>query len=85
MEGCLSSPPKQPWNKVSKYDIYSILKTIFHTLTVAMRYEPANAKFFETEVSLLTNKKKKKQKKIILIFKGEMEKSNRFIKTSWMF
>jgi hypothetical protein len=29
-----------------------MLKTVFSTLTVAMRYEPANAKFFETDVSL---------------------------------
>ena len=27
-----------------------LLKTVFSTLTVAMRYEPANAKFFATEV-----------------------------------
>jgi hypothetical protein len=50
MEDCLAIPPKEPWDKVSKYDIYMILKTIFHTITVAMRYEPANAKFFETDV-----------------------------------
>ena len=50
MEDCLATPPKKPWDCVSKYDIYSILKTIFHTITVAMRYEPANAKFFETDV-----------------------------------
>ena len=28
-----------------------MLHTVFSTLTVAMRYEPANAKFFTTEVS----------------------------------
>ncbi len=27
-----------------------LLKTVFSTVTVAMRYEPANAKFFATEV-----------------------------------
>ena len=32
-------------------DIITLLKTVFSTLTVAMRYEPANAKFFATEVS----------------------------------
>ncbi|KAI8741991.1 WD repeat and FYVE domain-containing protein 3 isoform X1 [Biomphalaria glabrata] len=50
MEGCLSSPPKFPWNTVEKKDILLMLKTVFSTLTVAMRYEPANAKFFATEV-----------------------------------
>lgn len=30
--------------------MFAILKTILNTLTVSMRYEPANAKFFETEV-----------------------------------
>jgi hypothetical protein len=50
MDGCLAPVPKPPWNTVNKQSIFAILKTIFHTLAVAMRYEPANAKFFETEV-----------------------------------
>ena len=50
MEGCLNIPPKSPWNRVKKSEIFTILKTILNTLTVSMRYEPANAKFFETEV-----------------------------------
>ncbi|GFN82004.1 WD repeat and fyve domain-containing protein 3, partial [Plakobranchus ocellatus] len=50
MEGCLSEPPKAPWNAVGRKDILLMLKTVFSTLTVAMRYEPANAKFFATEV-----------------------------------
>lgn len=33
--------------------ILGMLKTVFSTLTVAMRYEPANAKFFETQVKCL--------------------------------
>lgn len=33
--------------------ILGMLKTVFSTLTVAMRYEPANAKFFETQVKFL--------------------------------
>ena len=37
---------------VRRQDVLSMLKTVFSTLTVAMRYEPANAKFFETDVSL---------------------------------
>lgn len=35
---------------VRRVDVLSMLKTVFSTITVAMRYEPANAKFFETEV-----------------------------------
>ena len=36
---------------VSRRDVILLLKTVFSTLTVAMRFEPANAKFFATEVS----------------------------------
>lgn len=50
MEGSLSIPARAPWDKVNNEDIFSILKTIMSTLTVSMRYEPANAKYFETEV-----------------------------------
>ncbi|CAE1178568.1 WDFY3 [Acanthosepion pharaonis] len=50
MEGCLASPPKSPWDQVGRHEILTMLKTVFSTLTVAMRYEPANAKFFSTEV-----------------------------------
>ncbi len=35
---------------VKNSEVFIILKTILNTLTVSMRYEPANAKFFETEV-----------------------------------
>ncbi|XP_041362357.1 WD repeat and FYVE domain-containing protein 3-like isoform X2 [Gigantopelta aegis] len=50
MEGCLANPPKSPWHEVNRKDILTMLRTVFSTLTVAMRYEPANAKFFATEV-----------------------------------
>ncbi|XP_064458168.1 WD repeat and FYVE domain-containing protein 3-like isoform X2 [Ornithodoros turicata] len=50
MEGCLADPPKEPWNTVEKRQIVSLLRTVFGTMTVAMRYEPANAKFFATEI-----------------------------------
>ncbi|BFZ02583.1 hypothetical protein BsWGS_05621 [Bradybaena similaris] len=50
MEGCLSHPPKSPWDTVEKKDVLMMLKTVFSTLTVAMRFEPANAKFFASEV-----------------------------------
>ena len=35
---------------VSRADVITLLKMVFSTLTVAMRYEPANARFFSTEV-----------------------------------
>ena len=38
---------------VSRKEIVTLLKTVFSTLTVAMRYEPANARFFATEVRKL--------------------------------
>ncbi|KAL5018826.1 hypothetical protein ScPMuIL_004548 [Solemya velum] len=50
MEGCLEDPPKAPWDAVKRQDVLNMLRTVFSTLTVAMRYEPANAKFFATEV-----------------------------------
>lgn len=34
-------------------ELLELLKTVFHTLTVAMRFEPANAKFFATEVGYI--------------------------------
>ncbi|XP_064637335.1 WD repeat and FYVE domain-containing protein 3-like isoform X3 [Lineus longissimus] len=50
MEGCLADPPKSPWEGISRKDILMLLKSVFSTLTIAMRYEPANARFFTTEV-----------------------------------
>jgi hypothetical protein len=35
---------------VDKNEIFKTIKTILNALAVSMRYEPANAKFFETEV-----------------------------------
>ncbi|XP_052816149.1 WD repeat and FYVE domain-containing protein 3-like isoform X4 [Mya arenaria] len=50
MEGCLADPPRQPWDKVDHQEVLLMLKAVFSSLTVAMRYEPANAKFFSTDV-----------------------------------
>ncbi|XP_042903173.1 WD repeat and FYVE domain-containing protein 3 isoform X2 [Parasteatoda tepidariorum] len=50
MEGCLADPPKPPWNTVEKKEILILLRTLFHTLAMAMRYEPANARFFASEI-----------------------------------
>lgn len=45
---------RQPWDKANKADIFDLLKTILHTIVISMRYEPANAKFFEVEVKWMT-------------------------------
>eukprot|EP00058_Branchiostoma_floridae_P010550 XP_002596038.1 hypothetical protein BRAFLDRAFT_202950 [Branchiostoma floridae] len=50
MEGCLAQPPLGEWGKVDPLLVQNLLHTVFHTLTAAMRHEPANAKFFSTEV-----------------------------------
>lgn len=52
MEGCLADLVKPPWNSVDRKKILYLLKTVFNTLTIAMRFEPANAKFFANEVIL---------------------------------
>jgi len=50
MEGCLAVPPKHPWLTVPRHEILSIIRLILNTLTVAMRFEPGNARLFENEV-----------------------------------
>lgn len=53
MEGCLSDVPQPPWNTIPKEEIFALLHMVFSTITVAMRFEPANAKFFHQEVRFL--------------------------------
>lgn len=53
MEGCLADPPRPPWNTMDRKLILTLLKAVFNTLTVAMRFEPANAKFFAQEACFL--------------------------------
>jgi WD repeat and FYVE domain-containing protein 3 len=50
MEGSLKIPATPPWDKVKINEVFTILKTILTIITVSMRYEPANANFFESEV-----------------------------------
>ncbi|CAF0761899.1 unnamed protein product, partial [Didymodactylos carnosus] len=50
MEGCLAVPAKYPWTTVSRHEILAIIRLILNTLTVAMRFEPGNARLFENEV-----------------------------------
>ena len=40
-----------PWVNVERRSVFSLLHQIFSTLAVAMRYEPANAKFFHEEIA----------------------------------
>ena len=41
-----------PWKSTSRRSVYNQLKEIFTTFAVAMRYEPANAKFFHEEIAV---------------------------------
>ena len=50
LEGALSDQPKEPWNTVKTTDILVLVRLIFSTLTIVMRYEPANARHFAVEV-----------------------------------
>lgn len=45
-----TSPVSIPWQDFPNADVLRMLHLIFNTLCVAMRYEPANAKFFQLEV-----------------------------------
>lgn len=52
MEGCLRGTELvPPWDQVPLSHVLGLLYTVFNTITVAMRFEPANAKFFHLEVS----------------------------------
>ncbi|CAF4145997.1 unnamed protein product [Rotaria sp. Silwood2] len=50
MEGCLAVPSKYPWTTVFRHEILSTICLMLNTLTVAMRFEPGNARLFENEV-----------------------------------
>lgn len=53
MEGCLADPTPAEWQNVAPNQLLSLLHLVFNTITVAMRFEPANAKFFHQEVIIL--------------------------------
>ena len=50
LENSLGDEPSALWTPSNQKLILSLLICVFHTLTTAMRYEPANAKFFHQEV-----------------------------------
>ena len=53
LEGSLDEVrTESPWASVDRRAIFSLLHQIFSTLAVAMRYEPANAKFFHQEIAM---------------------------------
>lgn len=52
MEDCLKDEPQPPWDKFTPHQLLALLHTVFNAITVAMRFEPANAKFFHQEVRL---------------------------------
>lgn len=57
MEGCLRGEPVSPWNEIPVSQVLNLLHMVFNTVTVAMRFEPANAKFFHQEVSVVLSLK----------------------------
>jgi len=57
MEGCLRGEPVSPWNEIPVCQVLNLLHMVFNTVTVAMRFEPANAKFFHQEVSVVLSLK----------------------------
>ncbi|KAK7077189.1 WD repeat and FYVE domain-containing protein 3 [Halocaridina rubra] len=50
LEGSLGDIVPPAWSSVPSRQILALLLNVFHTLTTAMRYEPANAKFFHQEI-----------------------------------
>ncbi|XP_073985786.1 WD repeat and FYVE domain containing 3 bchs [Rhodnius prolixus] len=50
MEDCLKDEPQPPWDKFTPHQLLALLHTVFNAITVAMRFEPANAKFFHQEI-----------------------------------
>jgi len=55
MEGCLCAEPSPPWDEIPVSQVLHLLHMVFNTVTVAMRFEPANAKFFHHEVSAVSS------------------------------
>ena len=53
LEGSLGDRAAESvWSNVERKLIFSLLHQVFTTLAVAMRYEPANAKFFHEEIAM---------------------------------
>nr|CAD7262381.1 unnamed protein product [Timema shepardi] len=52
MEGCLKEVLESPWDTIPREEVFSLLHIVFNTVTVAMRFEPANAKFFHQEICM---------------------------------
>lgn len=51
MEGCLHpANATSSWETLTRHEVLRLLHLIFNTLCVAMRYEPANAKFFQQDI-----------------------------------
>ncbi|KAK3895111.1 hypothetical protein Pcinc_001157 [Petrolisthes cinctipes] len=50
LEGSLGDVVPEVWTPISCRHILMLLLNVFNTLTTAMRYEPANAKFFHQEI-----------------------------------
>ncbi|XP_059488715.1 WD repeat and FYVE domain-containing protein 3 [Neocloeon triangulifer] len=54
MEGSLQNQPADLWRGIKVSEVLSLLHLVFNTVSVAMRFEPANAKFFQQEICFST-------------------------------
>lgn len=51
MQGCFSINVKVPWDAVRKYDLVVYIGYIFSVLTMALRKESGNVRYFLTNVT----------------------------------
>ncbi len=51
LEGSLTEDSTEQWKSVQVQSIYRLLQSVFVCLAVSMRFEPANAKFFQVEMN----------------------------------
>ncbi len=51
LEGSLTEEPEERWSSVDAPSVWHLLHTAFTCLAVSMRFEPANAKFFQVEMN----------------------------------
>ncbi|XP_065351177.1 WD repeat and FYVE domain-containing protein 3 [Cloeon dipterum] len=54
MEGSLQNQLTDFWKGIKVSEVLSLLHLVFNTVSVAMRFEPANAKFFQQEICFST-------------------------------
>lgn len=51
LEGALADEPPNDWREVCERRILRMLRSVFTCLSVSMRFEPANARYFEVDMN----------------------------------